>query len=300
MIPSYLVFSQHGMANTHRGMEELAKRNSDHTARIIAADLGFVKTLFSIEPLIAKMETIAAQEIHNYPDVPIRIIGFSLGGVIWTEILTRHPEWWSRIESLILLGSPIGGAHLAKIVDPLDLMHSAIAQDLGVDRRPLAEAIAQVVPTLIIAGDRKRGSDGAVLVQTTQFQHAKFVCIPGVGHSGLKSNDAVDSSIQSFWAEKTKTIVLSEKTSVTETISQLRSVPGMTDARSKYFKKSKPIGTVNEGVVLRVWKNPVGVKYIFVENERGECAFSGYVGLVHRGGLDRAIQSILRSPLPIL
>ena len=280
------------MANTHRGMEALAKRNSDHTDRIIAADLGCVKTLFSIEPLIAKMETIAAQEIHNYPDVPIRIIGFSLGGIIWTEILTRHPEWWSRIESLILLGSPVGGAHLAKIVDPLDLMHSAIAQDLGVDRRPLAEAIAQVVPTLIIAGDRKRGSDGTVLVQTTQFQHAKFVCIPGVRHSGLKSNDAVDSSIRSFWAEET--IILSEKTSLTETISQLRSIPGMTDARSKYFERSKPIGTVAEGIVLRVWKNPVGVKHIFLENERGECAFSGYVGLVHRGGLDRAIQSILR------
>ena len=123
-------------------------------------------------------------------------------------------------------------------------MHSAIAQDLGVDRRPLAEAIAQVVPTLIIAGDRKRGSDGTVLVQTTQFQHAKFVCIPGVRHSGLKSNDAVDSSIRSFWAEKTKTITLSEKTSLTEIISQLRSVPGMTDARSKYFKRSKPIGAV--------------------------------------------------------
>lgn len=299
MIPSYLVFSQHGMANTHRGMEALAKRNSDHTDRIIAADLGCVRTLLSLEPLITKMELIAAQEIHNYPDVPIRIIGFSLGGVIWTEILTRHPEWWSRVESLVLLGSPIGGAHLAKIVDPLDLMHSAIAQDLGVDRRPLAEAIAQVIPTLIIAGDRKRGSDGTVLVQTTQFQHAKFVCIPGVKHSRLKSNDAVDSSIQSFWAEKIKTIVLSEKTSLTEIISQLRSVPGMTDARSRHFKRSKPIGIVKEGVVLRVWKNPLGVKHIFLENERGECTFSGYVGLVHQGGLDRAIQSMLRSTLPI-
>ena len=299
MIPSYLVFSQHGMANTHRGMEALAKRNSDHTDRIIAADLGCVRTLLSLEPLITRMELIAAQEIHNYPDVPIRIIGFSLGGVIWTEILTRHPEWWSRVESLVLLGSPIGGAHLAKIVDPLDLMHSAIAQDLGVDRRPLAAAIAQVIPTLIIAGDRKRGSDGTVLVQTTQFQHAKFVCIPGVKHSRLKSNDAVDSSIQSFWAEKIKTIVLSEKTSLTEIISQLRSVPGMTDARSRHFKRSKPIGIVKEGVVLRVWKNPLGVKHIFLENERGECTFSGYVGLVHQGGLDRAIQSMLRSTLPI-
>ena len=59
-------------------------------------------------------------------------------------------------------------------------------------------------------------------------------------------------------------------------------------------------GPYKEGVVLRVWKNPVGVKHVFLENERGECAFSGYVGLVHRGGLDRAIQSILRLPLPII
>jgi hypothetical protein len=292
---SYLVFSQHGMVDTYHAMEALAKRNSGPDDRIIAPDLGYLNTLFSIEPLIAKVETIATRELRNFPDLPIRIIGCSLGGVIWTEILTRHPEWWSRVESLVLLGSPIGGAHLAKIADPLNWVSFAIAQDLGIDRRPLAEAIAQVIPTFIVAGDSDQGGDGTVLVQTTQFKHSKFVRIPGVNHPGLRFSEAVDESIRAFWKEQPKVIVLSEPHNTTQTIAQLRSVPGMTDAHPKHFSRSQPIATLKEGMTLRVWNHPMGVKHIFLENDRGECEFGGYVGWVHRAGLDRAIQAVLRS-----
>jgi hypothetical protein len=292
---NYLVFSQHGMVDTYHAMEALAKRNSGLDDRIIAPDLGYLNTLFSIEPLIAKVETIAVRELRNFPNLPIRIIGCSLGGVIWTELLTRHPEWWSRVESLVLLGSPIGGAHLAKIADPLNWVSFTIAQDLGFDRRPLAEAIAQVIPTLIVAGDSDQGGDGTVLVQTTQFRHGRFVSIPGVNHPGLRFSEAVDQSIQEFWKEHPKTIVLSEPRNVTQTIAQLRSVPGMTDAHPKHFSRSQPIATLKEGVTLRVWNHPMGVKHVFLENDRGECEFGGYVGWVHRAGLDRAIQSVLRS-----
>ena len=295
MNPSYLVFSQHGMVDTHQAMELLAQRNSDSNSRIIAPDLGYLNTLFNIEPLITKVETIAIREIQNYPDVPIRIIGCSLGGVIWTEILTRHPEWWPNVESWVLLGSPIGGAHLAKIADPLNLVGFAIAQDLGIDRRPLAEAIATHVPTLIVAGDSDSGSDGTVLVQTTQFRHARFVCVPGVDHPGLRFSEAVDREIKSFWAEDPKVIVLSETRTIMETIAQLRSVPGMTDAHPKDFERSQPIATLKDGTVLRIWNNPLGVKHIFLQNDRGECEFGGYVGWVHSDGLDRAIETILRS-----
>ena len=295
MNPSYLVFSQHGMVDTHEAMELLAKRNSDSNSRIIAPDLGYLNTLFNIEPLIEKVETIAIREIQNYPDAPIRIIGCSLGGVIWTEILTRHPEWWSNVESWVLLGSPVGGAHLAKIADPLNLVGFAIAQDLGVDRRPLAEAIAAHVPTLIVAGDSDSGSDGTVLVQTTQFKHARFVCVLGVDHPGLRFSEAVDREIQSFWAEDPKIIVLSEARTIMETISQLRSVPGMTDAHPKDFEQSQPVATLKDGTVLRTWSNPLGVKHIFLENDRGECEFGGYVGWVHSDGLDQMIESMIRS-----
>ena len=295
MRPSYLVFSQHGMVDTHHAMESLAKRNSDSNSRIVAPDLGFFNTLFSIEPLITKVETIAIREIQNYPDVPIRIIGCSLGGVIWTEILTRHPEWWPNIESWILLGSPIGGAHLAKMADSLSLVSFTIAQDLGIDRRSLAESIARHVPTLIIAGDSDSGSDGTVLVQTTQFKHARFVRVPGVNHSGLRFSEVVDRQIQNFWAENPKNIVFSEARSVMETISKLRSVPGMTDAHPKGFNRSQPIMTLKDGTIVRIWNDLLGVKHIFLENDRGECEFGGYVGWVHRDGLDRAIDGVIRS-----
>lgn len=293
---SYLVFSQHGMVDTPHAMELLAKRNSsDLNSRIIAPNLGFLNTLFNIEPLIAKVEGVAIREIRNYPDIPIRIIASSLGGVIWTEILTRHPEWWPNIESWVLLGSPIGGAHLAKMVDPLSLMSFTIAQDLGIDRRGLAESIARQIPTLIVAGDSDSGSDGTVLVQTTQFKYARFVCIPGVNHPGLRFSEAVDSVIQDFWTENPKTIVLSDDRSVMATISQLRSVPGMTDAHPKDFERSQPIMTLKDGTILRTWDNLLGVKHIFLENDRGECEFGGYVGWVHRDGLDRAIDAVIRS-----
>jgi hypothetical protein len=295
MRPSYLVFSQHGMVDTHQAMESLAKRNSDSNSRIVAPNLGFFNTLFSIEPLITKVETIAIREIQNYPDVPIRIIGCSLGGVIWTEILTRHPEWWPNIESWILLGSPIGGAHLAKMADSLSLVSFTIAQDLGIDRRSLAESIARQVPTLIIAGDSDSGSDGTVLVQTTQFKHARFVRVPGVNHSGLRFSEVVNRQIQDFWAENPKNIVFSEARSVMETISQLRSVPGMTDAHPKGFNRSQPIMTLKDGTIVRIWNDLLGVKHIFLENDRGECEFGGYVGWVHRDGLDRVIDAVIGS-----
>lgn len=296
MRPNYLVFSQHGMVDTHHAMKSLATRNSSNlNSRIIAPNLGFLDTLFNIEPLITKVERIAMREIRKYPDVPIRIIGCSLGGVIWTEILTRHPEWWPNIESWVLLGSPIGGAHLAKMVDPLNLVSFAIAQDLGVDRRPLAEAIARQIPTLIVAGDNDSGSDGTVLVQTTQFKHARFVCVPGVNHSGLRFSKVVDRQIQNFWAENPKNIVFSEARPVMETITQLRSVSGMTDAHPKGFERSQPIMTLKDGTIVRTWNDLLGVKHIFLENDRGECEFGGYVGWVHRDGLERAIQTVIQS-----
>ena len=112
---------------------------------------------------------------------------------------------------------------------------------------------------------------------------------------GLRFSEAVDREIQSFWAEDPKIIILSEARSIMETISQLRSVPGMTDAHPKDFERSQPIATLKDGTVLRIWNNPLGVKHIFLENDRGECEFGGYVGWVHSDGLDQMIESMIRS-----
>ena len=299
--PSYLVFSQHGMVDTRKPMAAVAMRSSDPQSRIVAPDLGYFNTIFSMEPLIAKVEAIAVREIAAHPDTPIRILGMSLGGVIWTELLTRHPEWWPRVESLVLLGSPIGGAHLAKMADPLGVMKFAIADELGRDRRPLAEAIAQVIPTLIVAGDlRHDGSgDGTVLVQTTQFKHAHFVLIKGVDHAGLRFSGAADEAIQGFWGEGQFPKPEPEASSIDRTIAILRSVPGMTDAAPSDFKLAQYFDVLPDGSRLWRWHNPIGVKHVFLENVAGDYCFGGYVGWIHTQGLDGAIGALLqkvRSP----
>ena len=69
----------------------------------------------------------------------------------------------------------------------------------------------------------------------------------------------------------------------------------MTDAHPKDFERSQPIATLKDGTVLRAWNNSFGVRHVFLENDRGECEFGGYVGWVHRDGLDRAIESVIRS-----
>ena len=291
--PSYLIFSQHGMVDTHKPMAAVAKRSSDPQSRIIAPDLGYFNTIFSMEPLIAKVETIALREIAAHPNTPIRIMGMSLGGVIWTELLTRHPEWWASVESFVLIGSPIGGAHLAKMADPLGLVKFAITDELGRDRRPLAEAIAKVIPTLIIAGEVQQGSDGTVLVQTTQFKHAHFALIPGVNHPGLRFCDAVDEAIRNFWSQPRSPKPEPEGTSTDRTIAFLRSVPGMTDASPSDFNLAHSFDVLSDGSRLWRWHNSIGVKHVFLQNAAGDYCFGGYVGWIHTQGLDCAIGGLL-------
>lgn len=273
-------------------MAAVAMRSSDPQSRIISPDLGYFNTIFSIEALINTVEQIALTEIANYPNTPIRIMGMSLGGVIWTELLTRHPEWWARVESFVLIGSPIGGAHLAKMADPLGMATFTIAGELGRDRRPLAEAIARVIPTLIIAGELQQGSDGTVLVQTTQFKHAHFVLIPGVDHPGLRFCDAVDEAIRIFWSESRSPKPEREASSIDRTVALLRSVPGMTDAAPSDFSLAQYFDVLPDGSRLWSWHNPIGVKHVFLENAAGEYCFGGYVGWIHTQGLDCAIGAL--------
>ncbi|NEQ86615.1 MAG: alpha/beta hydrolase, partial [Moorea sp. SIO2I5] len=157
--PDFLLYAQHGWADTSKAIANLAQSIATSRTAIIAPDLGWFKTWLWIEPLIKQLEHIVLDTIVTYPQTPIRIIGHSMGGLIWLELLSRHQDWWSQVESLVLIGSPIGGADLARIIDPLGI-GIGIAKDLGINRRQLAESIGAVIPTLVIAGDSDHGSDG--------------------------------------------------------------------------------------------------------------------------------------------
>ena len=284
--PKLIIFSQHGMSDTNHAMKSLAHNVAPPHSHIVAPNLGFIQTHFEIEPLIQKVERSAAQAFAQYPDLSARIMATSLGGVIWVEVLSRHREWWSKIESLVLLGSPIGGADLARIIDPFG-WGIGMAKHLGKNRRPLAEQITAVVPTLVVAGNID--SDGTVTTESTKLKYAHFVCLNGVSHPALRFDPAVAKTIQEFWAKPREPLPAPEITLISELITHFRAVSGITDANSRDLRHAKTKFSFADGTSLHTWKNIFGVDHIFISNSDGECQYAGFVGWVHSAGLKRAI-----------
>lgn len=160
-----------------------------------------------------------------------------MGGLIWLEVLKRHPEWHHRVHSLVVMGSPISGADLARTIDPFGI-GIAIAGDLGRNRRAVAEQIACQIPTLSIASDLGWGHDGMVAIESSKFAYSKFVLLSGIGHAALKCHSAVVPIIQEFWANPQVSPSPSDNL-VNKIIHRLRLVPGMTDASYQDFGRSQ-------------------------------------------------------------
>lgn len=224
----FILFAQHGWADNHRGMVACSKLLGVENA--IAPNLGWWKTWWRIAPLIKQVEEIAISQLEAHPHLPWRIVGHSMGGLIWLELLHRFPEWHDRVESLVLLGSPVGGAELGRMFDPLNL---AIGRDLALNRRSIAEALAQNIPSLSIAGDLDGGSDGVVTVGSTQFNYAQCLSLPGIFHPDLRFDPRVIRAIQDFW--NSPFVSIPEGNLSRQLIDYLRSIPGMIDGHYRDF-----------------------------------------------------------------
>ena len=144
MSKPYLLFAQHGWADTNQAMLTLAEALAAGEGQIVAPCLNYAMTWLRIAPLIDEVDALATATLVRQPDLPVRVVGHSMGGLIWLEVLNRHPEWWPRIEFLALVGSPVGGADLGRILDPLQV-GVGIAADLGRDRRPLAARVIEQI-----------------------------------------------------------------------------------------------------------------------------------------------------------
>jgi len=279
--PDYILYAQHGWADINQGIGRLAQQIASPTAKVIVPNLGFVNTWIRIEPLIARVEAIAHQTQTEHPDTPIRIVGHSMGGLIWLEVLARHPEWWPKIESLVLVASPIGGADLGRMVDPFE-WGIGIARDLGTNRRSLAERIAAEVPTLIIAGDYDGGSDGVVPVECTKFHRASYVAVNNINHDRMKKHPAVAEIIQQFWQSADHLCVPAPiESECDRIIRQLQSIPGMTDAHYRGFTASQHWSDLSAELHLRTWQNRLGIHHVFLSNRSSDCLFAGFVGWPH-------------------
>ncbi|MBV5260593.1 alpha/beta hydrolase [Synechococcus moorigangaii CMS01] len=283
---SVILFSQHGMGEGNQKMKILAQRVATPDTQIIVPNLNFFTTFLTLDPLIKKVEISATETLEKFPNLSFRVIGFSLGGVLWVEVLSRHPDWLERLESIVLLGSPIRGASLAKTVDPFG-WGVGIAQELGRSRQYLAEKITQKIPTLVIAGSLNNGGDGVIPIESTRLKYTHFYKRENVRHQDLAIDRIVSEKIKEFF--QNPSLVITENTRLTRLIEHFQHVEGMTPADERDFSRSTIQYTFVDGITLREWVNPVGVRHIFIADAEGNCQFSGFTGWVHDKALRRAI-----------
>lgn len=74
----------------------------------------------------------------------------------------------------------------------------------------------------------------------------------------------------------------------------LLSVPGMTQAHGRHFKRATPIFSLRDGTVVKIYRNQVGVEHIFLADTNGDMVFGGFVGWIHSQGLKTFLQEIKR------
>ena len=288
--PDFILFAQHGWADTNEEIRKLATKLANDKTLIISPNLGWLKTWLSMEPLIEKVTEQAEEISQKYPQTPWRIMGHSMGGLIWLEFLHQNPQWWGKIHSLVLIGSPVGGADLARIIDPLSI-GVGVAADLGKNRRLQADRITKIVPTLVIAGNSDNGSDGTIPISSTKLTYSHFVCLPNISHSQLKNHPTLVDVIEKFW-ETSPTPALFEKDFPTVLIERLQLIPGMTDAHSRDFEKAKAYLNFERGISIKLWKNPLNVLHVFVSSEQEQCLYAGFVGWIHSDGLYQGLEAI--------
>jgi len=283
----YILFAQHGWADDNRAMVSMAKDLAADEAQIVAPSLNYAMTWLRIEPLVTAVEQQAMVALEEFPDRPWRIIGHSMGGLIWLELLNRRPDWRLRVEFLTLVASPVGGADLGRIIDPLQV-GVGIAADLGKDRRPLAASIAAEIDTLVLAGDIDNGSDGTITLESTKVPNAQFVRLTGLSHAAMRYHPTVIDRIQRFWRGES----LGDPVSFHPIIEKIRAVPGMTDAHQRGFDKAATLLTLEDGISIRVWRSPLGVDHVFVASPHGRYLYGGYVGWIHSAELWATLQAL--------
>jgi hypothetical protein len=257
--------------------------------QVSAPNLGWWRTWGQFAPLKGQVEQNACEMLGLYPNATVYIIGHSMGGLIWLEILADHPEWWHRVRSLVLLASPVGGSDLARIFDPWGWL-PLVAKDLGRDRRPIASKIAQHIPTLAIAGDWDQGSDGTVVVGCTRFLYAHWRVIKGAYHAQIRLHPEAIAAIRTFWQNP----CLAPLGEDTETqILQCLYPLSLTDAHPRDLKYAKAIANLREGFTLWQWTSPLQVKHLFVTNDHGVVIYGGFAGWTESYKIHQAIADLI-------
>jgi hypothetical protein len=287
-----LLFAQHGWADTNHAMQRFGETVALPGSLVIAPSLGYVRTWLRIEPLIEIAEREAERALAEYPEARIRAVGHSMGGLIWIELLTRHPEWLERTDRLALIGCPVGGADLAGFLDPLGL---TIGRDLRVDRRAKAEAIAEAVPTLTIVGDLFGPHDGTVSHESARLTHARFVLTPSASHAALRHSPLVSRLVRAFFEHPTL-----PATDLDALVVRIQAVPGIRTADPLLLRLASVSLMLADGSTIRTLNVIPGVELVFVTDGEGRCAYAGAVPWPSRSALRQALDETREQYRPAL
>ncbi len=283
----FILFAQHGWADTAQDIGYLARSLAKSNTIIYVPDLGWINTWLEIAPLIAKVENIAADAIAKYPDLPLRIVAHSMGGLIWLEVLNRHPEWRQKVHSFALAASPVGGSDLGRLFDPFGWF-PLMARDLGTNRRAIAESIASKVPTISIVSDIGNNTDGTVPVGCSQFAYANFVRLVGLRHNTLKNHPQVAAAVKQFW--ENPTIAPIQTDTASQLISKLRS-QDFTEISNQNFDKAKIFQTYPDDLKIWTWTNSLQITHVFV-SICDRCIYSAYTGWQNKNKIAIALKSL--------
>jgi pimeloyl-ACP methyl ester carboxylesterase len=264
--PTRLIFLQHGLSDSIAPFQSLARQLPSDGALICTPKLDRLHTWLHMKPLIDTTEDRVAALLTAYPQLPVRAIGHSMGGLIWLELLQRHPEWHARVEYLTLVASPVAGATLARGIDPFG-WGLGVARDLAQDRRALAEQIASAIPTLVIAGERDR----IVPPTETRVAGARWLCLPTLNHETIRDHQMTARMITRFWDGALDT------GATNAVIVALRRAPGIKDAHPRDLPKAQLAALLSDGGALRTWTNPLGYEHVFVVDHTGDLRFGGFV-----------------------
>jgi pimeloyl-ACP methyl ester carboxylesterase len=284
-----LVFSQHGWADNNRKMLAFGLAVAPPGAEVVAPDLGFVRTWLRFEPLVELVEAEAAGFFDQLPDATARIVGHSMGGLIWLTILDRRPEWRERVAALVLIGCPVRGADLAGIVDRQGW---TIGRDLAVDRSATASRVAAAVPTISVAGDLILASDGAITCRSARVDGARFVCLPRESHPGLIKSDRVVRLVRAYLQDPNP-----PDTDLRPVVARLRSVPGMADLPLGTPAAAGAAGAAvallfRDGANIRLRHPAFGNVQVAVADGEGRCLWAGATGRAHVRALRHALEAI--------
>lgn len=287
-----LLFAQHGWADNNHAMQRFGESVASPGSLVIAPSLGYMRTWLRIEPLIEIAEHEATRALAEHPQARIRAVGHSMGGLIWIELLTRHPEWLERTDRLALIGCPVGGANLAGFLDPLGL---TIGRDLRVDRRAKAETIAAAVPTLTIVGDLFGRHDGTVSHESARLIHARFVLMPSASHAALRHSSLVTRLVRSFFEQPTPPVP-----DLDALVARVQAVPGIRAADARLLRLASVALMLADGSTIRTLNIIPGVELVFITESEGRCAYAGAVPWSSRSALRRALDETRERHRPIL